>query len=668
LRNGTGLALHVDASDGDAAAPVTAESGVKSIDLFVDGGLAYVTQGGTAGRGTVQQGCDNGGSGSCPMSADFVLDPDHLQAGPHTFKVVTTDQVGNQDRRSFTPGDDSVGPTLSASGSLLANGPVPAQTQLRAQVSDAQSGATSVQVYLDGELANNFEQSCLAGGCSMDHTFDFDLSDRTGGKHLVKVVAQDVTGNKTRQKRTIDLDPTPPSLAILGSIDSWEAAYESHTLTTAYFDAQVNADDGSARGTSGVKSIRVARMRPDGTISYSNPGWTTDVDDFPMNCASGCPRVGSTTYQSAIDIMTLSDAPIYLIFTAYDAAGNSTTKVKPVQVSPLRIGNAGGTLFDRIQDYGPIFGDEAPSMRLIAAGGANGARELKVMVDGVTRSDWIQTCSPTGYCPLDKTYTFSPAGLTTGNHHITAIAYGFNGEVTQQDWDVSLDNVNTYVADQVSGDRDTRVRLATRDQMTATDASAYLPCTGGQQPANFDLATAGSAADGLGLNHVTRRCDAPDPDQDKVMAKTRSASDPPPDPVSDAADARANYVSYIYGNCQLPNTEDPACAAPIEVQVWPICERTLASYQIAPGESYPRIELPPIHGVPTFSFDGGTRIEMYTGDATVVIFGDDPDQVQDVAREIQLAPSPTTPDQAPDESTGQLPPPEAGGLDGSANC
>ena len=133
---------------------------------------------------------------------------------------------------------------------------------------------------------------------------------------------------------------------------------------------------------------------------------------------------------------------------------------------------------------------------------------------------------------------------------------------------------------------------------------------------------------------------------------------------------RANYVSYLYGcSAKLSDVSSP-CSAPLEVQTWPACERTLADYEAAPGVPYPHRNLGRVEGVPAAFFDLGTRLELYTGTSTVVIFGSDRTQVLRAARGLQReaggqapgVPSSTTPRGA------RLQPPVPGAVSGRLSC
>ncbi len=93
---------------------------------------------------------------------------------------------------------------------------------------------------------------------------------------------------------------------------------------------------------------------------------------------------------------------------------------------------------------------------------------------------------------------------------------------------------------------------------------------------------------------------------------------------SEPSGTRQNVVSYVYGTC------DPGaigrCAPPLEVQTWPLCERNPSKYGLGPAEVVGVDQTLPhekvsVRGTQARLF-GTERLELYTDDATVVIFGD----------------------------------------------
>jgi hypothetical protein len=80
----------------------------------------------------------------------------------------------------------------------------------------------------------------------------------------------------------------------------------------------------------------------------------------------------------------------------------------------------------------------------------------------------------------------------------------------------------------------------------------------------------------------------------------------------------ANYVSFVYGECE-PAALDQGCAPPAEIQVWPRERRPPERYDAVSPMS-PVAERATIRGTAANFFDEGTRLELYAGPSTVVIF------------------------------------------------
>jgi hypothetical protein len=120
----------------------------------------------------------------------------------------------------------------------------------------------------------------------------------------------------------------------------------------------------------------------------------------------------------------------------------------------------------------------------------------------------------------------------------------------------------------------------------------------------------------------------------------------------------ANFLSFIYGGCVA--TSDRPCAAPAEVQNWPVCVRNLGLYDpTIPGTPVP--DRTTVRGVPAAFFDDGERLEIHTGRALVVVFTASREASLRLASALRGVNVPTSPNE-------DLPPPVAGAVEGRILC
>jgi hypothetical protein len=121
---------------------------------------------------------------------------------------------------------------------------------------------------------------------------------------------------------------------------------------------------------------------------------------------------------------------------------------------------------------------------------------------------------------------------------------------------------------------------------------------------------------------------------------------------------RRDDIDFIYGTCKSVNGS--GCVPPIEVQVWNACERYKGVYDPAPDGFGPEATLV-VRGVEAALFDEGSRLELYTEAATVVIFGSGRGDVMRAAAALRGVNVGLPPAAA-------LPKPRAGTNDGALPC
>jgi hypothetical protein len=227
---GTGpYTLHVDATDGDASdtTGVDWQSGVRSIEVDVNG--QQVANSGQHDCGSQQA--------SCPLSLDYTLNPGDFSTNELHFKVIATDELGHSSTREWDTtitGADTQ-PVINLSGSLFSatDGWVN-QLQSYQLVATAQdiSGATQLQLKIDGQQVDSVSQSCAAGGCSLSHTFIVSPADYEGGSHSISLVATDQAGNTSHENWIMNVDPKNSTQPVAEASDTFEAADATATELT----------------------------------------------------------------------------------------------------------------------------------------------------------------------------------------------------------------------------------------------------------------------------------------------------------------------------------------------------------------------------------------------------------------------------------------------------
>lgn len=119
-----------------------------------------------------------------------------------------------------------------------------------------------------------------------------------------------------------------------------------------------------------------------------------------------------------------------------------------------------------------------------------------------------------------------------------------------------------------------------------------------------------------------------------------------------------NVFNFIYGDCEAES--DLGCLPPLAIQVWPACERTLASIDTDVDRS-----LSTVRGVPAATFGDASdhRLEIYTGRVTIVLYGSK-DLTEIAAKQLR-----STNELAGDVTADEpLPAPSERAIDGGLAC
>jgi hypothetical protein len=207
--------LHIDASDGSTNDPANWRSGVRRIQVFVNGNQV-------ADSG--QQSC-SAQAGSCPLSLDYTPDPSSFTTDQLHFKVMVTDELGHTSSKEWDTTLDTSPPHIQLSDDLYDSRQQAITdefTNLHVHVTDDpaspggwQSGVQNLRILLDGEEQDHYTQDCPEGSCPEDADWELYAPDQSPGDHMVTVIATDQRGQQSQESFTVTVgtithwDPLP---------------------------------------------------------------------------------------------------------------------------------------------------------------------------------------------------------------------------------------------------------------------------------------------------------------------------------------------------------------------------------------------------------------------------------------------------------------------------
>jgi hypothetical protein len=321
--------------------------------------------------------------------------------------------------------------------------------------------------------------------------------------------------------------------------------------------------------------------------------------------------------------------------------------------------------------------------------GGSGVVSIDIQVDGVSQDRGQWSC-PQGGCDRSLPYNLVAGNFSEGYHTLQVVVQDQVGWTKTTTLPFYLDYILPAEGDpgastgtsSTAGSQSVAPAVQSPRALETAEVQAgvLLPCTAPDQPANFTTYSLGSDFDGFSLSISHRECDLPNPNEVASLIP--------------GSYLRSNFVSFAYGDCQpAPDADSPDCSPPLEIQSWPICERNASSYPLPQWAGIPELPRAPteFRDVPAALFDevmrvgeqssstlsqseldesDGLRIEIYTGDTTIVIFADDATVARDAADAVraQLPDQPPTAGPDPTGGTGSLPPPLPGAMKGALQC
>ncbi|MBW2736192.1 MAG: trypsin-like serine protease [Deltaproteobacteria bacterium] len=345
------VAVHVDTSD--------AESGVKTVSLFVDGTLIDTAS-------------------TSPAVFQLV----NLGEGPHLIKATASDVAGNNasDSISITVAGGTVEPDTTPPKVFITSPGegvvVDGDVAVHVDTSDTESGVKTVSLFVDGTLSDTASTSPAV----------FQLVNLGEGPHLIKATASDVAGNNASDSisitvagGTIEPDNTPPTVSITSP-----SASET-LLMPRDFAVRVEASDTE----SGVQSIALF----------------VDGEQDQIIPAS----------QAVFQLVDLSVGTHTLMATASDMAGNSASDTLSISVFVSPSGPGPDVTPPRITILAPEEGAAVGSdfrVRVEASDAESDLRGVTLLIDDVQVG--MPQLSPA---------TFEVEGLTPGAHTLFAIVH-----------------------------------------------------------------------------------------------------------------------------------------------------------------------------------------------------------------------------------------------------
>lgn len=287
-----------------------------------------------------------------------------------------------------------------------------------------ESGATKVEVKVDGVLKTSNAPGCATKNCALSGEWMMNADSYSVGKHKVEVIATD--GVNLATTKTIEVethgDLTAPAVELSGTMT------EQATLGTTRptYKLKVVASDPGSTGErkSGVSSTSI---KVDGAV----------VDSY----APGCPAGGcAITREWTMDSSSKSVGSHQIEVQATDGAGRVTSKQLTISVTR-------DTTPPEMTLSGALA--EAPSgwvtqgTRSISATATDvagyGVKQLRVSIDGsIVDESLVQSCEPGG-CSKSKTFSIDTNQYTGGAHEAVMIAEDGAGNIRKHTWNMNVD-------------------------------------------------------------------------------------------------------------------------------------------------------------------------------------------------------------------------------------
>lgn len=230
------------------------------------------------------------------------------------------------------------------------------------------------------------------------------------------------------------------------------------------------------------------------------------------------------------------------------------------------------------------------SLNVRATDATSGVANIDVTVDGQV--------PPEGDCePNSCEMLLNVTEMTAGSHHVVIQVTDAAGNIASKDWWINTSQTASFTDD---------VTLRSLQGDSSLQYQAYDAGESFEGMSSMPLVAEGAPADPI----ATPRAGG------AVRASQLNA-----------------WSNRSYGSCSTPADLDgdmDTCAAPLEINSFPMCQQHASLYKDSNGGPYPFTAVP-LRGAQAAIFDDGQIVEIYTGNTTIEIAGDDPAQVARLA-------------------------------------
>jgi len=429
-------------------------------------------------------------------------------------------------------------------------------------------------------------------------------------------------------------DQAPPqNVQVTGAPSGWVRSGPSNLTVSA---TQPGLGLGSFNVTEGSYPLSSQTVPCPNAFQTDTQSPSVTLASVNYQSANTCPESASS---QAFDLSGLSEGVHSIAGHAQSILGYDTGSA-PAQIkidrTPPTIVSSGPAY--AAKDQPNVAGVQALHVTATDAGAAgqttSGVVSLQTYLDGAPVAagpNATQPC-PSGSCSLSADGQIDFGTLTSGAHTVEVRATDGAGNVSVEDWLVLGGPLPPGLAAGVT--------------RTIDSCWQGVPAPTMAAPTVYEI---GSVFNSLSLTDVSELCN-PDP---RAVAAAGGDDTNVPNTVP--------FLSMTFGTCQSDSTEGSGCGPPLAVQVWPECSRNLSSYQVpssttTDGADEPMLSTPvqmdqlvgsllpqvltalpqeagqlpsvlstalasQLASLPAASFEDGTRIELYTGDTTIVIFG-----------------------------------------------